>query len=146
MKVLSFLLLIIGLVSCGSPSDNDSASSLDGDTSIRYATYYNCRQAGQCASGVYGRDKLTTASGERFSPNGYTAAHNVTPFGTILRVTNRENGRFVFVCINDRGGMKDSVIDLSEAAFRAISSLGAGRIGVSVQTLGKRTSCGGYGA
>src|SRR5438552_13255836 len=34
-----------------------------------------------------------TASGERFDENQLTAAHPTLPFGTIVRVTNIENGR-----------------------------------------------------
>ena len=32
-----------------------------------------------------------TANGERFNPNGLTAAHRTLPFGTKLRVTNTRN-------------------------------------------------------
>ena len=34
-----------------------------------------------------------TASGERFNPNGLTAAHRSLPFGTCLRVGNPKTGR-----------------------------------------------------
>lgn len=62
-----------------------------------------------------------TASGARFSPNGYTAAHRTLPFGTRVRVTNQRNGRSVVVTINDRGPfVAGRVIDLSRASARAI--------------------------
>src|SRR5690606_4602071 len=41
-----------------------------------------------------------TASGERFDPTEYTAAHRTLPFGSKVRVTH--NGRSVVVRINDR--------------------------------------------
>ena len=43
-----------------------------------------------------------TASGEIFNTWAYTAAHPSLPFGTLVRVTNLNNGRSVTVRINDR--------------------------------------------
>ena len=43
------------------------------------------------------------ASGERFDPNGNTAAARTWPIGTSLTVTNPKNGRSVVVRINDTG-------------------------------------------
>src|SRR5215468_2627965 len=54
------------------------------------------------------------ASGEIFSQRELTAAHRTLPFGTLVRVTNLENGRSVIVRINDRGPWKKGrVVDLS---------------------------------
>jgi rare lipoprotein A len=62
-----------------------------------------------------------TASGERFNPNGFTAAHRSLPFGTCLRVGNPKTGRSVSVRINDRGPFTKGVsLDLSHGAARAI--------------------------
>jgi len=57
------------------------------------------------ASGVasYYKSGKQTANGERFNPNGLTAAHRTLPFGTKVRVTNMRNGKSVVVRINDRG-------------------------------------------
>ena len=44
-----------------------------------------------------------TANGERFNPNGNTAAARAWPIGTSLTVTNPKNGRSVVVRINDTG-------------------------------------------
>ncbi len=57
---------------------------------------------------------------------GFTAAHPWLPFGTVVRVTNLENGRSVTVVINDRGPFGGRIIDLSEEAFAAIAPLGQG--------------------
>ena len=53
----------------------------------------------------YGREfnGKATASGERFDMNDSTAAHKTLPFGTIVEVTNLENGKSTRVKINDRG-------------------------------------------
>ena len=52
---------------------------------------------------VYGYDGGKTASGERANPRELTAAHRTLPFGTMVKVTNKKNGRTVVVRINDRG-------------------------------------------
>lgn len=58
-----------------------------------------------------------TASGERFDPTKFTAAHPTLPMGTLVRVTHLASGRSVKVRINDRGPFKAGrVIDLSLAA------------------------------
>lgn len=64
-----------------------------------------------------------TASGKRFDNNGYTAAHKKLPFGTMVKVTNEANGKFVIVEITDRGPFsKVREIDLSKRAFMDITS------------------------
>jgi rare lipoprotein A len=68
-----------------------------------------------------------TASGERFNPNGLTAAHRSLPLGTKLRVTNLANGRSVIVRVNDRGPFVGSrLIDVSLGAAREIRMIGSG--------------------
>jgi rare lipoprotein A len=63
-----------------------------------------------------------TASGEVFDTyQELTAAHRTLPFNTLVRVTNKTNGREVDVRINDRGPFIDGrVIDLSLRAAREI--------------------------
>ena len=62
-----------------------------------------------------------TANGERFNPNGLTAAHRTLPFGTKLLVTNLHNGKSVVVRINDRGPfIRGRVIDLSLGAAKLV--------------------------
>jgi rare lipoprotein A len=59
-----------------------------------------------------------TASGERFDPKKYTAAHRKLPFGTWVEVRRPDTGRAVRVRINDRGPWGDDrrIIDLSQKA------------------------------
>jgi rare lipoprotein A len=71
----------------------------------------------------YGREckGQRTASGERFDPNQLTAAHRTLAFGTLVKVTNLDNGRHVVVRINDRGPYaRNRVLDLSRAAARKL--------------------------
>ena len=78
------------------------------------------------------------ASGGRFNPDAFTAAHKTLPFGTRVRVTNQHNGESVVVVINDRGPyVGGRVIDLSKAAAHAINMQGAGVVPVKVAILGK---------
>ena len=78
------------------------------------------------------------ASGGRFNPNAMTAAHKTLPFGTKVRVTNRNNGESVVVTINDRGPyVGGRIIDLSKAAAHAINMQDSGVAPVTVTVLGK---------
>ncbi len=78
------------------------------------------------------------ASGGWFNPNAMTAAHKTLPFGTKVRVTNRNNGRSVVVTINDRGPyIKGRIIDLSKAAAKQVGMTASGIAPVSVSILGR---------
>ena len=68
-----------------------------------------------------------TASGERFDPNRMTAASKTLPIGSVVHVTNLENGRSVTVRINDRGPYtRGRSLDLSHRAAREIGLTGTG--------------------
>jgi rare lipoprotein A len=74
-----------------------------------------------------------TANGEFPRPSTMTAAHKTLPFGTLVRVTNRQSGRSVVVRINDRGPyVRGRIIDLTPAAARAIGCQGLRRVDVEV--------------
>jgi rare lipoprotein A len=75
-----------------------------------------------------------TASGERFNPADFTAAHRTLPFGTRVRVTDAD-GDSVIVRINDRGPFaRGRVIDLSQAAAKrlGLTRAGSGRVTLAV--------------
>lgn len=77
-----------------------------------------------------------TASGEKYNMYNLTAANKTLPFGTIVRVTNLNNGKSVKVKINDRGPyIEGRMIDLSRAAFKKIAPLGVGVLDVEVTIL-----------
>jgi|HubBroStandDraft_3_1064219.scaffolds.fasta_scaffold02241_2 rare lipoprotein A len=79
-----------------------------------------------------------TASGERYDMRELTAAHPSLPFGTLVQVTNVENGRQVVVRINDRGPFKRRrVIDVSYAAARQLGLVGAGTARVELALAGE---------
>ncbi len=78
------------------------------------------------AHASYYHDKFNgrkTASGRKFNNNDLTAAHKTLPFGTMLKVTNEANNKFVIVEVTDRGPfVKGREIDLSKRAFMSIAS------------------------
>jgi rare lipoprotein A len=82
------------------------------------------------ASWYGGRDGFEgkpTASGEIYDSSLLTAAHRELPLGSIVDVTNLDNGRTVRVRINDRGPfIAGRVIDLSRAAAVEIGLFGPG--------------------
>jgi rare lipoprotein A len=74
---------------------------------------------------VYSEKSGKTTSGEAFKPEDMTAAHRSLPFGTMVRVTNTQNGRSIVVRINDRGPFtRGRVIDVTPAAARALGFSG----------------------
>ena len=74
---------------------------------------------------VYAYSGTKTASGESANPGGLTAAHRTLAFGTLVRVTNRRNGRSITVRINDRGPfVRGRVIDITPAGASALGFSG----------------------
>ena len=81
---------------------------------------------------VYAYDGGKTASGERANPRALTAAHRTLPFGSTAKVTNKNNGRVVYVRINDRGPFtRGRIIDLTPAAARQLGFDGLASVTVS---------------
>ncbi len=78
----------------------------------------------------------TTANGESFDMHALTAAHKTLPFGTIVRVIDRNTRRSVVVRINDRGPYRSGrVIDLSKAAANQLRILKRGVAPVALEIL-----------
>lgn len=76
----------------------------------------------------------TTASGEPYDMFQFTAAHRQLPLGTLVKVTNLDNGRSVVVRVNDRGPVpRTRIIDLSYGAARMIGLSGHGIEPVSLE-------------
>ena len=95
---------------------------------IGRASWYGKRMHGQ-----------RTASGEAFDSHQLTGAHPTLPFGTMVKVTNLRNGRSTQVRINDRGPFSGGrIIDLSQAAAKAIDMMARGVARVRVEALGSR--------
>ena len=81
---------------------------------------------------TYSQKGNRTASDETFDSKALTAAHRSLPFGTMVRVTNNQNGRVVVVRINDRGPFtRGRVIDLAPAAAQELRFSGLARVTLS---------------
>ncbi len=78
-----------------------------------------------------------TSNGETYDMYALTAAHKTLPMNTIVRVTNRDNGRQSVVRINDRGPFVDSrIIDLSKQAANELGMIKSGTASVKLEILG----------
>jgi rare lipoprotein A len=77
-----------------------------------------------------------TANTEKYNQMALTAAHKTLPFGTMLRVTNPQNGKQVVVRINDRGPyIKGRDLDLSKGAALQLGMIEKGVIKVEIEKL-----------
>lgn len=75
-----------------------------------------------------------TANGETFHQNELTAAHKRIPFGTLVTVKNKSNGKIITVRINDRGPfVKGRIIDLSSLAAQQLDMVNAGVVPVQIK-------------
>ena len=95
-------------------------------------------EIGSGMASYYGRELAgnRTANGERFDPEGMTAAHRTLAFGSMVRVTNMATGQSVVVRINDRGPFgRGRVIDISHAAAREIGMHRSGTARVNMTLL-----------
>lgn len=101
LRAATLLSLVLALV--------DTAAVCAAEADPVLASWYGARYRGR-----------PTASGERFDPGAFTAAHPSLDFGTLVEVTRWTDGRRVVVRINDRGPAAGRGIDLSEAAARRI--------------------------
>src|SRR5512142_2437093 len=91
--------------------------------------------SGTCKASYYDTG-TTTASGERFDPDGLTAAHRTLPFNTNVRITNTANGKSVVVRVDDRGPfVSGRCFDLARGAFTQIASIGAGVLTIKYEVL-----------
>lgn len=135
-SAVTVLLAAICLAGCATEAPNPPAPSSPSEapapqssadqpffTETGLASFYGAAQDGN-----------RTANGDRFNQFSFTAAHPTLAFGTIVRVTNTENGKSVKVSINDRGPrVNDRIIDLSYAAARALGMKKKGIVQVRLE-------------
>jgi rare lipoprotein A len=102
-----------------------------------YSFTNNAVDAKKTSYASYYHDKFNgrkTASGAIFDNSKLTAAHRTLPFGTVVRVTNLNNGKEVIVSINDRGPFHSArALDMSKAAFDEIGNTDHGVIPVQYE-------------
>ena len=77
-----------------------------------------------------------TANGERYDMHALTAAHRTLPLPSIAKVTNLENGRSVFVRVNDRGPfVNNRIIDVSKKAAEMLGFEDQGTAKVRIEIM-----------
>ena len=82
------------------------------------------------------RPDALTANGEVFDSTALTAAHKDLTFGTIVRVTNDDNGKSIEVRINDRGPyVAGRIIDLTPEGARQLGFYEEGITPVTVEVI-----------
>ena len=87
--------------------------------------------------GFHGQE---TASGEIFDQREMVAAHRSLPLGSLVRVTNLENGRRVVLRVIDRGPYgrnyrKGTIIDVSKGAAQRLGFIRDGLVEVRVEVM-----------
>ena len=93
-----------------------------GDPQVGTASYYARRFTGR-----------RMASGGRFDPASDTIAHRTLPFGTVVRVTNLQNGLSVTGTVLDRGPWtRGRIVDLSPRIARNLDMIRSGIAQVEV--------------
>ncbi|MFC1666256.1 septal ring lytic transglycosylase RlpA family protein [Candidatus Omnitrophota bacterium] len=127
MKPIAIILAVVMLIGLVPISEVDSSSIV----SKGMASWYSEEDPGVLE---------TTANMEQFDDTRLTCAVWQIPFDTILKVTNLENGKSVYVRVNDRGPAKrlvkkGRIIDLTKTAFSKISDLKKGLIRVKVEII-----------
>lgn len=132
MRKLTILFAIFLTMFCTVQSGNVSATK---QTMTKTAIEH---QGGYTAT-YYGNTYKTvrhTANGDVFDKNAMTcAAPKHYKFGTMLKVTNVNNGKSVTVRVNDRGRFGNKTIDLTHGAFGKIANHRSGRIKVNVKVV-----------
>lgn len=82
------------------------------------------------------QDGKKTASGEKFNPDKYTVAHKTLPFGTMLRLTNVQNGNSIEAVVNDRGPfIKGREIDVTRGGAKALGFFHSGTAKLLIEVL-----------
>lgn len=81
-----------------------------------------------------------TSSGETFRMEEMTAAHKNLPFGTMVQVTLQQNGKSVWVKVNDRLPQNSKrIIDLSRGAAEELGIITQGLAQVSLSVKDNET-------
>ena len=122
-------LLVTILVGCHPDLEARNAATKRPHTQLGLASYYG--------PGFHGE---RTASGRIFNQNEMVAAHPTLEFGTVVRVTNLENGRRVLLRVIDRGPYgknrrKGTIIDVSQGAARRLRFIRDGLVPVRVEVV-----------
>ncbi len=116
-KKITILLILITILCLSNTNNTLNQVNL---TASYYSNYFNGKR---CANGAL------------FNNNKLSAASNIFPLNTLVRVTNLLNGKSIIVKITDRIHKRFGTtrIDLSKKAFASIGDIKSGLINVLVE-------------
>ncbi|MFB3917066.1 MAG: septal ring lytic transglycosylase RlpA family protein [Terriglobales bacterium] len=121
--ILVMFVFVASLGAAQRPSDNSGISkaakrAVPKKKRSKSPRPYQVGKASWYGKQFHGRQ---TASGEPYDMFQFTAAHNKLPLGTLVKVTNLHNHRWVVVRVNDRGPVPASrIIDVSYGAAQIL--------------------------
>jgi rare lipoprotein A len=144
IKIISFISLFtltVGFLNLGdtSASDNNGLPKVIVSKDIEpNLTAVTLEDMGVMTASWYGPKfhGKVTANGEIYNQVAFTAAHKTLPFGTLLQITNRRNGKSIVVRINDRGPyVEGRDLDLSKETAKSLGILHKGVVKLKVEEL-----------
>ncbi|KJV56901.1 rare lipoA family protein [Orientia chuto str. Dubai] len=96
---------------------------------VGYASWYNCK-SGNCK----------TANSDTFNSLYLTAAHQILPMPSIIRVTNLQNNRTLILMVNDRGPFaKHRILDVSSYSAELLGFKRQGVTKVKIELMHSET-------
>jgi len=120
MKLILTIALFIG---CFSAASSQSVRTAAADMKKGIASFYHNKFEGR-----------RTATGEVFDNSNYTAASNHISLNSFVKVTNLQNGRVVYVKINDRmAASSHRVCDLTQVAAETLGYKASGTTQVKME-------------
>ena len=144
MRTACVAVAAAALSACGGGRDyrpvSDVPVRIGAPYTVRGTTYTPAADAGYDRVGYaswYGPESGSqTANGERFRPDGITAAHTTLPLPTYVEVTALDSGRRIVVRVNDRGPFaRGRLIDLSRGAAEQLGVRAQGVAPVRVRVV-----------
>ncbi len=133
-KIIAICLLFLSATTGASAQAKKGSNKKQSISSKNQRIFYG--QASFYANKFHGRQ---TANGEIFSQDKFTAACNVLPLGTWIKVTNLSNGKSVVVKTTDRLHTKmRRLVDLSRIAAKKLGYISRGLTRVKVEVLNRK--------
>lgn len=124
MKYILTVLAVILFSHVGGYSQTRNGKDVDESSIAKgVASYYHDKFVGR-----------HTSTGEVFSNDKYTAASNTLSLNTYVKVTNIENGKYLYVRINDRMSKNNKrLIDMASICAKKLDYKEAGLAKVKVE-------------
>ena len=137
-KISIILLLFLSCTVSPRYGVQSSDSTKKTKKNIKYSKKNKNSSELKVVSSWYGRNfhgKLT-ANGEVYDLFGVTAAHKTLTLGTVVRVTNLDNGKSLILRINDRGPyVAGRILDCSFGAAKKLGFHEQGTANVEIKII-----------